>query len=170
MELISKEINDRLNELIGKCFAMNRMLDRGMSLLAVRWKMVNTEAILHEKLAHAFLGADFADKIGAYQAKRSCETIYPATPIGDKEYDKPIDFFNDVLKEMLSFQDTLYDTYEATKEDGDYTTKKFVNSIINTMVDYVDIAQLLIDLSENYGSDNLGIALMDANIDKYISL
>ena len=34
--LIDKKLNNQINELIGKCFAINRMLDRGMSLLNVR--------------------------------------------------------------------------------------------------------------------------------------
>ena len=48
-------------------------------------------------MAHAFTGDDFADGISSYQAMRSNETIYPATPIGDREYALPIDFFKDIL-------------------------------------------------------------------------
>lgn len=165
--LIDARLNNKLNELVGECFAINRMLDRGMSLLNVRWKMVNTEKILHPKMAHAFTGDDFADGISGYQAKRSNETIYPATPTGDKEYNSPLDFFYDILGTLLKFQDTLYDAYEMSKEIGDYTTKKFVNKIIENLVDYVDMAQLLIDLMENFGNDKRGWALMDANIDEY---
>lgn len=165
--LIDARLNNKLNELVGECFAINRMLDRGMSLLNVRWKMVNTEKILHPKMAHAFTGDDFADGISGYQAKRSNETIYPATPTGNKEYNSPLDFFYDILGTLLKFQDTLYDTYEMSKEIGDYTTKKFVNKIIENLVDYVDMAQLLIDLMENFGNDKRGWALMDSNIDEY---
>lgn len=165
--LIRTEVNEKLNELVGKCFAINRMLDRGMSLLTVRWKMIQTEKILHPQMAHAFTGDDFADGISGYQAKRSNETIYPATPIGNREYRTPLDFFNDVLKELLDFQDALYDAYEISKEYQDYTTKKFVNGIISNLVDYIDMAQTLIDLVENYGNDPRGWALMDANIDEY---
>ena len=167
--LIDKKLNNQINELIGKCFAVNRMLDRGMSLLNVRWKMVKTEQILHPKVAHAFPSAEFADGLSDYQAQRSNETVYPATPIGNREYDKPIDFFNDMLKEFLSLQDMLYDTYEAANDIGDYTTKEAISGVIKNLVKYTDIAQLLIDLAENFGSDTMGIALMDASIDKYIN-
>lgn len=167
--LIDKKLNNQINELIGQCFAVNRMLDRGMSLLNVRWKMVKTAQILHPKVAHAFPSAEFADGLSDYQAQRSNETVYPATPIGDREYDKPIDFFNDMLKELLSLQDMLYDTYEAANDISDYTTKAVISGIIKNLVKYTDIAQLLIDLAENFGSDTMGIALMDASIDKYIN-
>ena len=165
--LIDVQLNNKINELIGKCFAINRMLDRGMSLLNVRWKMIQTEKILHPQVAHAFTGDDFADGLSAYQAKRSNETVYPATPIGDREYNKPIDFFIDMLNEFIELQDMLYDAYEMSKEIGDYSTKDIISGVINTLVKYTDIAQTLIDLAENYGSDGRGIALMDANIDEY---
>lgn len=165
--LIKEPLNNTLNALVGKCFAINRMLDRGMSLLNVRWKMVQTERILHPKMAHAFTGDLFADGISGYQASRSNETIYPATPIGDKEYNTPLDFFNDVLATLLDFQDTLYDAYDEANDTGDYTTKKFVSNTINNLIPYTDMAQTLIDLAENYGMDGRGIALMDANIEKY---
>lgn len=166
--LIDDKLNNKINELIGKCFAINRMLDRGMSLLSVRWKMVQTARILHPKVAHAFPSAEFADGLSDYQAQRSNETIYPATPIGNREYDKPIDFFNDMLKEFIDLQDMLYDTYEAANDAGDYSTKCVISGVIQNLVKYTDIAQMLIDLAENFGSDNVGIALMDANIDEYI--
>ena len=52
---------------------------------------------------------------------------------------------------------------------GDYTTKEVISGVIKNLVKYTDIAQLLIDLAENFGSDTMGIALMDASIDKYIN-
>lgn len=74
-----------------------------------------------------------------------------------------------MLKEFLSLQDMLYDTYEAANDIGDYTTKEVISGVIKNLVKYTDIAQLLIDLAENFGSDTMGIALMDASIDKYIN-
>ena len=74
-----------------------------------------------------------------------------------------------MLKEFLSLQDMLYDTYEAANDIGDYTTKAVISGVIKNLVKYTDIAQLLIDLAENFGSDTMGIALMDASIDKYIN-
>lgn len=167
--LIKEELNIKINSVIGKCFEINRMLDRGMSLLNVKWKMVQTEKILHPMMAHAFLGDEFADYLSDYQSKRSNETIYPATPAGDRVYEKPIDLFNDILNELLFLQDILYDTYEASNEMGDYTTKRVINQVIDNLIKYVDMTQTLIDLSENYGSDGKGIALMDANIKKYFN-
>lgn len=166
--LIKGNINQAINVLIGKCFAINRMLDRGMSLLDVRWKMIHTARYLHPQLAHAFTGDKFADGLSGYQASRSNETIYPATPEGNRDYNKPIDFFRDVLKEILEFQEMLYDVYDLAKDEGDLTTKKYMSSVIGNLVPYTDLVMTLIDLSENFGSENMGIALMDANIEDYV--
>ena len=99
MGLISDKTNNLLNQLIGKCFSINRMLDRGMSLLMVRWKMVKTSEILHPAIAHAYPGDKFADSISDYQGQRDNETIYPSTPVGNKEYNNPLEFFIDYHKE-----------------------------------------------------------------------
>lgn len=165
--LINPILNKKINEVVGKCFAINRMMDRGMSLLKVRWKMIQTANFLHPNVAHIFTGDKFADGLTEYQSKRNNESIYPATPAGDREYNQPIDFFKDMLKEMLELQDLLYDTYEVSKEVSDYTTKKIINKFIENLIEYVDIAQTLIDLANSYGSTPMGIALMDANIDEY---
>ena len=165
--LINPILNAKIDELVGKCFAINRMIDRGMSLLKVRWNMIQSERYLHPNVAHIFPGKEFADGLTDYQGERKCESIYPATPAGDREYDKPIDFFKDMLKEMLELQDLLYDTYELSKELSDYTTKKVINRFIGNLIEYIDIAQTFIDLAESYGSTPMGIALMDANIDEY---
>lgn len=165
--LIDNTINNMLNDLVGKCFHLNRILDRGMSLLGVRWNMIQSAEILHEELAHAFLGNDFADKISNYQATRSCETIYPATPTGDTEYNSPKELFDYVMSEVLVFQDMLYDTYEAANEAGDIATKSLCGSVIGNLVEMTNKIQAILDLFENFGTTPLGMALLDASIDKY---
>lgn len=67
-------------------------------------EMVKTEQILHPKVAHAFPSAEFADGLSDYQAQRSNETVYPATPIGNREYDKPIDFSMICLKNFFLYK------------------------------------------------------------------
>ena len=167
MKKISDEMNSTLNNLVGKCFYMNRMLDRGMSLLKVRWKMPITSNILHPKVAHAFTGGLFADGISDYQATRDAETIYPATPMGDKEYENPVNFFEDYLNECMDFQNMLYDAYDQANEEGDYTTKKFVSGIIENLSKFTEIGQMMVDLCTQYGNDKLHMAMLDGVIDEY---
>lgn len=170
MALISEKLNSSLNTLIGKCFAMNRMLDRGMSLLMVRWKMVRTSEILHPALAHAMTGDKFADAISGYQGLRDNESIYPATPIGDREYRNPLMFFEDYHKENLELEDMIKDTIDQAIEEGDLSTKVFLDGLLANLTPYTAMSQTLIDLCNQYGMDSFHLQMLDANIDKYVNV
>lgn len=170
MGLISEKLNSELDELIGKCFAINRMLDRGMSLLMVRWKMPNTSSLLHPVLAHSITGDKFADSISDFQGSRDMESIYPETPIGNKNYEYPLDLFYDYHNELLSFEDMIKDTIDDAVEEGDLVTKNFLDGLLSRLVPYTAISQTLIDLCKQYGNDSFHMQLLDANIDKYIKV
>lgn len=170
MGLISEKLNNQLNELVGKAFAINRMLDRGMSLLTVRWKMIEASRVLHPKVAHAYPSDKFADSISDYQASRSMESIYPATPIGNREYEAPIDFFKDYLAENIEFEDMIKDAIDMANEDGDYTTKKFLDGLLFRLVPYTALSQDLVDLVEMCDNDKFKLMMLDENIDDYVNV
>lgn len=170
MGLISEKLNNMLCEIIGECFATNRMLDRGMSLLDTKFAMKNTAALLHPGLAHVFLGSKFADGIGDYIGSRNNLVYYPATPIGDKDYIAPLEFVKDFYTHMINLQTMTYDAIDEAVEEGDYSTKVFLDSFLKNIVEYTDIAQTLIDVFNSYGFSSVNLQLLDANIDKHIHL
>ena len=159
-----------LCEIIGECFAINRMLDRGMSLLDTKFAMKNTAALLHPGLAHVFLGSKFADGIGDYIGSRNNLVYYPATPIGDKDYIAPLEFVKDFYTHMINLQTMTYDAIDEAVEEGDYSTKVFLDGFLKNIVEYTDIAQTLIDVFNSYGFSSVNLQLLDANIDKHIHL
>ena len=170
MGLISEKLNNMLCEIIGECFATNRMLDRGMSLLDTKFAMKNTAALLHPGLAHVFLGSKFADGIGDYIGSRNNLVYYPATPIGDKDYIAPLEFVKDFYAHMINLQTMTYDAIDEAVEEGDYSTKVFLDGFLKNIVEYTDIAQTLIDVFNSYGFSSVNLQLLDANIDKHIHL
>ena len=170
MGLISEKLNNMLCEIIGECFAINRMLDRGMSLLDTKFAMKNTAALLHPGLAHVFLGSKFADGIGDYIGSRNNLVYYPATPIGDKDYIAPLEFVKDFYTHMINLQTMTYDAIDEAVEEGDYSTKVFLDGFLKNIVKYTDIAQTLIDVFNSYGFSSVNLQLLDANIDKHIHL
>lgn len=170
MNLISDNLNSQLNELVGKCFAINRMLDRGMSLLLVRWKLINASHTLHPKVAHAFPSSLFADSISDYQASRNMETIYPATPIGDKNYDTPLEFFVDFYNECVLLQNMIYDAIDTALEEGDHSTKTFLDGLVSRLIPFTDLAQNLVDLVTQYGNDTFHLQVFDSVIDDYVNV
>ena len=170
MGLISEKLNNMLCEIVGECFAINRMLDRGMSLLDTKFAMKNTAALLHPGLAHVFLGSKFADGIGDYIGSRNNLVYYPATPIGDKDYIAPLEFVKDFYTHMINLQTMTYDAIDEAVEEGDYSTKVFLDGFLKNIVEYTDIAQTLIDVFNSYGFSSVNLQLLDANIDKHIHL
>ena len=170
MGLISEKLNNMLCEIIGECFAINRMLDRGMSLLDTKFAMKNTAALLHPGLAHVFLGSKFADGIGDYIGSRNNLVYYPATPIGDKDYIAPLEFVKDFYTHMINLQTMTYDAIDEAVEEGDYSTKVFLDGFLKNIVEYTDIAKTMIDVFNSYGFSSVNLQLLDANIDKHIHL
>lgn len=170
MGLINEKLNNMLCEIIGECFATNRMLDRGMSILDTKFAMKNTAALLHPGLAHVFLGDKFADSIGDYIGSRNNLVYYPMTPIGDKDYNTPLEFVKDFYLQMINLQTATYDAIDEAVEEGDYATKVFLDGLVKNIVEYTDIAQTLIDVFGAYGSNPVNLQLLDANIDKHIHL
>lgn len=170
MGLISEELNDMLNGIVTECFSLNRLLDRDMSLLSVKFKMVKTAEILHPTLAHAYLGNEFADSISEYQASRNMLTVYGATPIGDKDYETPLDLITDYYNRNLEFQDMIYDVVDKAIEVGDHTTKVFLDELLSRLSKYTALSITLVDLFTDYGNEPYKLQLLDSVIDKYITV
>lgn len=170
MALISDKLNSQLDDIIGKCFAINRMLDRGMSLLKVRWKLIHTSNTMHPKVAHAYPAEKFADGISDYQAERGNETIYPATPIGNKEYNTPLDFFMDYYNENIELENMIKDAIDESVEEGDNTTTKFLNDLLMRLSPYTALSQDLIDLFGKCDNDAFKMQILDFEIDDYINV
>lgn len=170
MGLIQDDLNNMLNDLITKCFAINRMLDRGMSILGVKFKMVKTAEILHPKIAHAYPSDKFADSISNYQASRNNLTVYGVTPAGDKDYIAPLDFIQDYYNENIELQDMISDTIDKAVDVGDYTTKKFLDGLLVRLADYTALSITLVDLFTDYGSDPYHLQRLDSVIEDYINV
>lgn len=168
--LMSEKMQHTLSGLVGECFAMNRFLDRCMSLLDTKFKLKRCAKFLHPALAHAFTGDDFADGISTYMGQRDTLVVYPATPIGDEDFNTPQEIFAAFYLKMIEFQSMVYDAMEDAEEEQDHTTKVFLDGFMMTVMKYIDQAQTLVDISNAYGNTPLGLQLMDSNIKKYITV
>lgn len=168
MGLITEKVNSKLNDIIGKCFLINRFLDRGMSLLAVEWKLPNCAKVLHPKLAHAYPSDIFADSISEYQTERDMLSVYPETPIGNEKYESVLSFFVRYHRENIELQDMIYDAIDECIEDGDHTTKVFLDSLLKRLSVYTNQSKTLVDAFSKYGDEDFSLQMLDVNIEKYI--
>lgn len=168
--LISEALNVSLNNLIGKANTINRLLDRQMSLLSNKFLMKNASKLLHPRHAH-FFSLVMADLIGDYQDKRSNLTEYPGTEdeVGRRDYQFPRELFNDSLMMIIEFENMIHDAIEIAIEEGDYTTKQFLNELLEKLIEDIDLAQTMAEMSKLWGDAPQSWLAFDANINKYIS-
>lgn len=90
--LISEETNEMLDKLVQQGFILNRIWDRGLSVLNVKYAMNNFEKIFHEGFAHLFPIA-WSDTISNIQSMYNVTTKYLPTPLDDSDYNSPREFF-----------------------------------------------------------------------------
>lgn len=162
--LIPDKINAGLNEIVGKCFEGNRIADRGMSILSVKFAMNKTEKILHEKLAHLF--PLLADEVSSYQGDRDNLTIYAETFKDDTDYNSPTDFFERMLGYMNELETLVSEVSENAFEE-DPTTYTFLCQFLLRIVKVTAQCLLLVDKAEMYNKDWMSF---DHNIEDFVIL
>lgn len=148
--LITESINGKLDEIVTKFFEGNRIADRGMSVLGVKFVMVKTEKILHEKLAHHF--PQLADIVSSYQGSRNNLTFYGLTPSDNTDYESPLQFFERMLDYMIDLEALVSETMEMTLHD-DFITFSFLVDFVEYVNQVTSQCLLLVDKAELYKDD-----------------
>ncbi len=163
--LIDNKLNEKLNDIVTFCFLGNRVCDRAMSVLDVKFVMNKTSSILHEKLAHLF--PMLADVVSDYQSSRNCLTIYGETPRDDTDYSSPIDFFEKALEFMQDLESLCYETHVLATESSDLTTVSFLEKYSRLLIPVTNQCILLVDKGLLYNNDWIRF---DHDIDDFIIL
>lgn len=151
MALISEKLNKGLDDIVTKFFYLNRIADRGVSVIDVKFVMNNSAQIIHQKLAHAF--PLIADEVSEFQGKRGCLTIYGLTPLDDTDYASPMDFFERLMGEMLVAEALVGDAIELAIEEDDYTTRAFLQKFLVDLIPYTHACMIIVDKARAYGGD-----------------
>ena len=112
--LLSEKTKLVLEKIIQHCFYINRMADRMVSVLSVKFVMPNTSNIIHKNYAH--WAPVYADLISDYMDSRDCTTIYGETPRGDQEYENPLDCINKALEMNIELEKLLKKSIEKIFE------------------------------------------------------
>ena len=143
-------------------------MDRGMSILDVKFVMNNTVKFLHPKLAHLFPLK--ADDVSEYQLSRNCLTTYGQTPLDDSDYAIPLDFFLKMLQYQQELESVIIEGIDLCKDEDDKVTKVFLESFLLGLVPITKQILILIDKSEAYGSDSKSLMQFDHNVGDFIIL
>jgi hypothetical protein len=149
--LIPDGINDKLNDIVTLCFVGNRVCDRAMSVLDVKFAMNKSAGILHEKLAHLF--PKVADVVSTYQGSRNCLTVYGVTPMDNTDYSNPLEFFDKILEYMNDLESLCYESYHAAMDGDDITTASFIFKFTRMISRITNQCILLSDKATAYNGD-----------------
>ena len=168
MEMISQRLNEALNEIIGKLFALNRLYDRAMSELGVKHKALKSASILHPTIAHFF--PIFADSVSEYQQSRNMLTRYPATPEGNESYENPLQFYETALEEMNKFEDMVCDAIDLASIEKDWSTEAFLKEVLRKWNPYLETANNLVDICRRYGNDPKSQMQFDDEIENCLTV
>ena len=163
--LLTTEVKAALEEIVAKCFYNNRMLDRIVSILSVKFVMPVTGDIIHHRLAHLY--PNIADLVSDYMAERNCTTIYNETPAGNQDYDSPLDCFNYMLELNLDLENIVKKAIKVSHDEGDYTTTVFLDSFLRMLIPITDDMLLLVDKATMYGNSNLSWMKYDNDIEDF---
>lgn len=163
--LLSAEVKSVLEDIVGQCFYNNRMFDRMVSLLSVRFVMPVTGELIHNRLAHLY--PNIADLVSDYMAERNSTTIYKETPRGDQDYDNPIDCFNYMLELNLELEKIVKKAIMTSQEAGDYTTKVFLDSFLRKLILVTNDILLLVDKATMYGNSHMSWMKYDNDIEDF---
>lgn len=168
MEMISERLNEGLNSIVGALFALNRLFDRAMSVLAVKYKAINSTKILHPSLAHQF--PLIADSVTELQQKRNMLSRYPATPEGNEMYENPLQFYEVALEEFHKLEDLIEDVLDVAMEDKDHVVKSFLNNLLNQWSVYIETMENIVDVCRNYGNDPKSQMQFDDEIENCLTV
>ena len=149
--LISEQLTNKLNDLVTTCFALNRLCDRAMSELSVKFTMPKTSNLMHPSLAHVY--PKLADIIGDYMDGRDTLTGYGLTPADNTDYASPLDFFQKLLDMQVDFESQIYEAITMSEEDSDLSTKEFLKNFLSTITPITAQIILIVDKAEAYNND-----------------
>ena len=148
--LLTQEIKTSLENIVKQCFENNRIADRIMSLINVKFVMPSTEKILHPGYAH--LMPAIADVVTDYMAARDCTVIYGETSRGDQEYDSPLDCFRKLLEINLTLETLTKETITLSLSQGDLSTKVKMEEFLLKLIPVTSDLLVIVDKGELYNN------------------
>jgi hypothetical protein len=163
--LISDDVNNKLNLIVQKLFIGNRIMDRGMSVIGVKYLMNHTVDIIHPLIAHRY--PLMADLISGYQEARNCLTVYGDVPTDDTEYNSVPEFFDRMVEYQIDLENLVYQVCEFAQEENDYMTKVFLDKF---MLDLIPLTKQLLLLSDKANMYSDKCEDFDARIEQFIIL
>ena len=150
--LVSKPTQEALMEFVKQCFAMNRFLDRAVSVLGVKFAMNQLADLVHHGLAHAY--PNLSDTAGEKCLEAyNISVIYGETPRGDEDYSTVSECIREINKRTIDFQTLTMGVCKIAHDNNDLQVYADMLDILKKVNEYVTQTILLEDKIEVYGSN-----------------
>ena len=163
--LINDSVNNKLNEIIKMLFLGNRIMDRALSVMSVKFCMTKTSDLIHPRVAHIY--PKLADIISDYQSSRDCLSVYGLTPLEETDYNDPMEIFDRMIDYQEDLESLITESIELAQSESDYTTKVTLEDFLLSLVPLMNQLLLLADKMEAYKDQWM---LYDANVEDWITL
>jgi len=164
--MINETVNSKLDFLVSEAFKCNRILDRGMSLLNVQFRLLKTAKVLHPNFAHHFL--EMADFISNFQGDMGMLTIYGDTPVADYNVSNYIELFEMFLDCFVKYKDEIEDVIDFCSSEKDHMTKSTLMKYLLDFKPYIVSIVNVLDAAKDYGTDALNMRLFDDEIEAFL--
>lgn len=150
--LVSKLTQEALMEFVKQCFAMNRFLDRAVSVLGVKFAMNQLADLVHHGLAHAY--PNLSDTAGEKCLEAyNISVIYGETPRGDEDYSTVSECIRAINKRTIDFQTLTMGVCKIAHDNNDLQVYADMLDILKKVNEYVTQTILLEDKIEVYGNN-----------------
>lgn len=160
--MLSDKSIELLNQLVQKMFELNRLWDRGLSVLNIDFNMRKFEEVYHDGIAHKY--PLLADDVSNILTQKFIKTKYYNTPDGIKDYLSPLDFFEDSLELHKKTMKILCDTINSVQIDGDVVAETELQDFATVFDSYVHQNIYLIKKYNEYKGNN---HIFDIHCDEY---
>ena len=150
--LVSKPTQDALMELIKQSFTLNRVFDRLVSYMGVKFAMNQTAELLHGGYAHLYL--HLADVFGARCLESyNIPVVYGETPKADEEYSSVKECIEVLESKVVDYQALMMGVCKIAFNHDDIHVYADMLDVLKDYNLYVAQAILLKDKIEVYGNN-----------------
>lgn len=151
--IVSKQTVDALYELIKQCFVENRLLDRCVSVLGVKFACNQSAELIHKGIAHYFPA--LSDKIGESTLERyNIPVVYGETPSGAEDYFSVAEIIHIVNQRVIDFQSMMMGVCRIALDNNDIHVYANLIELLRGVNLIVEQTILLSDKIDLYG-DNI---------------
>lgn len=163
--LINERTIKEINLVSQQCFWLNRVVDRAVSVLGVKFGMPITSKILHQGLAHKY--PLLADNVNEILDMYNELVDYLDTPADTRDYEDIVELFQIILDENIKLYDMTRSAIFVSRETRDVNVEAHLLDFLEDVNEY--IAQT-ITLRDKAVSLKDNVEMYELLIDKIFTL